>query len=652
MSSKTVNGGGNYSFGGSGGGNQSGTSGSMIGGGQVPLTGAGSNVSVYITFSGPLALAIESGAAAKGTAPKNGYQPTDGSILALGGKVAGFGGKIDIYYDREKGLSLDLDLSAILGGTATYNRDDGWSTNGYASLNTGVGVGFLGMGLGAGVASAYDDGYGSLGGYYDMGLIGVKGEYGESYPLFEPLNTRSRFIDVIRGAGAGPFDPYAVPNEYFNPLDDARVNGPQIGGTNAVEMLQAMMRNSNFNPALGPNPFEDRGGPSGPNSQPYNPLTDSTNTELRNLGNGGSGGGNPNTSHFNTSQAGGGPNGPGGPLAPSTSPTVNQLSGDGHHNAQPREADGGDSFGDHSSPSGGGVTGGGTGVTSTTNPGHGGPSAGSGPGDTSSPRTPTTTPKPVDTSKFDTTKNGGGLFGPGGIFGPVILDIAGTGIAINELTNSNKFLDAEGTGLLHRTAWAGVGSGVLFYDAGNDGAITEKREYVFTEWDPTARGDLEAIRSVFDTNGDGVLTQSDTDFSKFKVEITNADGTTSVQSLTQLGITSINLKGDLTNIQYTDGSAITGQTTFTRSNGTTGTVANAVLAAEATGYAITTTSTVDGSGIRTTTNTAIAADGSIASVTKTVTTATGGSVTTSFDNNGDGVYDRVQTKLTSTTELR
>jgi hypothetical protein len=37
------------------------------------------------------------------------------------------------------------------------------------------------------------------------------------------------------------------------------------------------------------------------------------------------------------------------------------------------------------------------------------------------------------------------------------------------------------------------------------GAITEKRQYVFTEWDPTATSDMEALRSVFDSNGDGVL---------------------------------------------------------------------------------------------------------------------------------------------------
>ncbi|MGR3342899.1 MAG: hypothetical protein ACU0DI_06695 [Paracoccaceae bacterium] len=35
----------------------------------------------------------------------------------------------------------------------------------------------------------------------------------------------------------------------------------------------------------------------------------------------------------------------------------------------------------------------------------------------------------------------------------------------------------------HRTAWAAAGNGVLFYDPDNTGAITEKRQYVFTEWE-------------------------------------------------------------------------------------------------------------------------------------------------------------------------
>ena len=44
---------------------------------------------------------------------------------------------------------------------------------------------------------------------------------------------------------------------------------------------------------------------------------------------------------------------------------------------------------------------------------------------------------------------------------------------------------------------------------GGDGEITEQREYVFTEWDPTAGSDLEALASYFDTNGDGKLDAND-----------------------------------------------------------------------------------------------------------------------------------------------
>jgi hypothetical protein len=43
------------------------------------------------------------------------------------------------------------------------------------------------------------------------------------------------------------------------------------------------------------------------------------------------------------------------------------------------------------------------------------------------------------------------------------------------------FMESE-EGLKHRTAWAGAGDGVLFYDTDGDNAISDIREYVFTEW--------------------------------------------------------------------------------------------------------------------------------------------------------------------------
>ena len=85
---------------------------------------------------------------------------------------------------------------------------------------------------------------------------------------------------------------------------------------------------------------------------------------------------------------------------------------------------------------------------------------------------------------------------------PVVLDLDGNGISVTELAQSRHFVDGC-DGLKHRTAWAAAGDGVLFFDAMGDGQINERREYVFTDWDPTATSDLEDLRSVFDTNRDG-----------------------------------------------------------------------------------------------------------------------------------------------------
>ena len=49
------------------------------------------------------------------------------------------------------------------------------------------------------------------------------------------------------------------------------------------------------------------------------------------------------------------------------------------------------------------------------------------------------------------------------------------------------FMDAEGSGLMHRSAWAGTATGVLFYAPLNEGAIVRNDQYIFTEWGETRR---------------------------------------------------------------------------------------------------------------------------------------------------------------------
>jgi Ca2+-binding RTX toxin-like protein len=223
---------------------------------------------------------------------------------------------------------------------------------------------------------------------------------------------------------------------------------------------------------------------------------------------------------------------------------------------------------------------------------------------------------------------------------PILLDLDGDGVKITEFDKSAQFVAGK-DGLSHRTSWAGAGDGVLFFDPDGRNAITEERQYVFTEWDPTATGDLEAIRSTFDSNGDGKLTAADAEFAKFKVMVTNADGSTIVKTLAELGITAINLTANAVNIGMPDGSVITGQTTFTRANGTTGTVANTALVAEAAGHRVVEVVGTDGVN-RVVMQTGYDADGGVAFRIMTVTSPSGNDILRLWDENGDGVNDRSQ----------
>ncbi|HEV7252012.1 MAG TPA: calcium-binding protein [Mesorhizobium sp.] len=217
---------------------------------------------------------------------------------------------------------------------------------------------------------------------------------------------------------------------------------------------------------------------------------------------------------------------------------------------------------------------------------------------------------------------------------PVLLDLSGNGLAVDGLGTSSQFLDMEGNGHGRRTAWAGQGTGVLVIDADGDGEISRSSEFVFTQWDSSAKSDLAAIKSVFDTNRNGRLDAGDARWGEFRVSV---DG--QLRTLAELGIQSIDLTPSGSGQVFEDGSAITGRTTFTRTDGSTGQVGDAVLGADGRSYRVEKTT----SG-QTTTIKGFNKDGSLA-FTETVTRSADGSFeTTQFDDNGDGVVDRSQTE--------
>ena len=242
---------------------------------------------------------------------------------------------------------------------------------------------------------------------------------------------------------------------------------------------------------------------------------------------------------------------------------------------------------------------------------------------------------------------GGFFFGGGGspTGGPVVLDLSGKGIKITPLSSSNMYFDMANDGHQQHTAWAGAGNGVLVYDP-SGGAVTQANQVEFTLWDPTATNDMQALRDVFDTNHDGVLNASDAGWSSFRILVTNADGTTTLETLAQAGVTSINLTPNAVSQTLPDGSSINGETTFTKTDGTTGTAAAVSFAYSGADYSVQQSVTHNADGSTTIDNKAYNPDGSLAQEIVTTTSADGLTKTTSFDWNGDGVVDQTQTDVT------
>jgi trimeric autotransporter adhesin len=252
-----------------------------------------------------------------------------------------------------------------------------------------------------------------------------------------------------------------------------------------------------------------------------------------------------------------------------------------------------------------------------------------------------------DPSAAWSSYGGGGYGGGDGGDGPVVLDLTGKGISITQTTSSSTFFDMTGDGYKNQTAWAGAGNGVLFVDLSGKGVLTQANQFRFTDWDPSASSDMQALADVFDTNHDGSLNSGDADFSDFFVMETNANGTQSVYSLAQLGITSINLTANNVNENLPDGSSVDGESTFTYSNGTTGTAATVTFAYNANGNVVTTTNTANADGSTTVQNVVDNSDGQLASINILNTSSNGLTKTLTNENSG-GVVTSLQTDVTTT----
>ncbi|MBN2722260.1 MAG: hypothetical protein JXQ77_05525 [Campylobacterales bacterium] len=180
----------------------------------------------------------------------------------------------------------------------------------------------------------------------------------------------------------------------------------------------------------------------------------------------------------------------------------------------------------------------------------------------------------------------------GYFFFPVVLDLDGDGIELTSVLDSTAWFDTESDGTKHQTGWVGADDGLLAYDENDDGKITTANEIAFANRTEANDTDLEALRAEFDSNNDGKLDASDTEFGKFYIwQDKDSDGESDdgeLLTLTQANIQSINLIGASTNSYAIDGNKISAFTSYERVDGTIGMGADVALGYDSNGYSIAT----------------------------------------------------------------
>ncbi|HUQ70291.1 MAG TPA: Ig-like domain-containing protein, partial [Planctomycetaceae bacterium] len=157
---------------------------------------------------------------------------------------------------------------------------------------------------------------------------------------------------------------------------------------------------------------------------------------------------------------------------------------------------------------------------------------------------------------------------------PIALDMDGAGHISFLSTDHGATFDYGGGAAA--TAWVGPQDGILIRDANHDGQVSAD-EIVFA----TSGSDLEGL-ARYDSNGDGQLSSADAGFDDFGVwQDADSDGQVDageLQSLTAATIASISLSSDGIGYSAAGGDvSVVGTGSFTRADGSTGVLADAVF---------------------------------------------------------------------------
>ncbi len=159
---------------------------------------------------------------------------------------------------------------------------------------------------------------------------------------------------------------------------------------------------------------------------------------------------------------------------------------------------------------------------------------------------------------------------------PIILDLDGDGFELTSHRDGARF-DILGNGQQANTAFVTGGDAFLAVDRNGNGQIDSGLE-LFGDQQGAANG-YEQLRE-FDSNGDGVIDRQDDDFDKLLLFRDNGNGITEegeLLTLADAGIESLSLRYAQVDERVSGGNRITQLANFTRTDGSRGRTADAIL---------------------------------------------------------------------------
>jgi hypothetical protein len=156
---------------------------------------------------------------------------------------------------------------------------------------------------------------------------------------------------------------------------------------------------------------------------------------------------------------------------------------------------------------------------------------------------------------------------------PLVLDLNGDGLNLTGMSSIAPSFDMFGTNFAVPTGWVQPTDGILVLDKNNNGKIDNVGELFGGQG---ASG--FAALAAYDLNGDGVIDASDAVYSQLRVwQDANGNAVADpgeLHTLADLGIASISVAGTAQTGVSVAGNQVTATGTFTRTDGSTGSIGN------------------------------------------------------------------------------